>query len=78
MNSSGPTSNYLFLAILNKKLLFLADLCTPANEKPPLNATMSQDNDPLCRMFREKQYGTIDVWWLYDDGGKHHVFSFTH
>ncbi|XP_060571592.1 solute carrier family 12 member 3-like [Ruditapes philippinarum] len=25
-------------------------------EKPPTN-------------FRDKQYGTIDVWWLYDDGG---------
>ncbi|XP_060571588.1 solute carrier family 12 member 3-like [Ruditapes philippinarum] len=25
-------------------------------EKPPTN-------------FKDKQYGTIDVWWLYDDGG---------
>lgn len=20
--------------------------------------------------FKDKHYGTIDVWWLYDDGGK--------
>lgn len=27
------------------------------------------ENDPRVTMFRSKQTGTIDVWWLFDDGG---------
>lgn len=25
----------------------------------------------LCTFQRKQKKGTIDVWWLYDDGGKH-------
>ncbi|XP_060071216.1 solute carrier family 12 member 3-like [Ylistrum balloti] len=32
-----------------------------------LLSTLSSDSN--AGRFREKQYGTIDVWWLYDDGG---------
>ncbi|OWF56733.1 solute carrier family 12 member 3-like [Mizuhopecten yessoensis] len=32
-----------------------------------LLSTLSCDSN--AERFREKQYGTIDVWWLYDDGG---------
>ncbi|XP_033750069.1 solute carrier family 12 member 3-like [Pecten maximus] len=32
-----------------------------------LLSTLSSDSN--SGRFREKQYGTIDVWWLYDDGG---------
>ncbi|XP_069138300.1 LOW QUALITY PROTEIN: solute carrier family 12 member 1-like [Argopecten irradians] len=34
---------------------------------PPLMSSLSSDIN--TGRFREKQYGTIDVWWLYDDGG---------
>ena len=27
------------------------------------------EKKPQINRFRGKQYGTIDVWWLYDDGG---------
>ncbi|KAL3866005.1 hypothetical protein ACJMK2_043346 [Sinanodonta woodiana] len=36
---------------------------TPS-DKPPIE--ISEEN---TRRFRKTQYGTIDVWWLYDDGG---------
>ncbi|KAL3866007.1 hypothetical protein ACJMK2_043348 [Sinanodonta woodiana] len=35
-----------------------------SNDAPPI--PISHDNS---RRFRNTQYGTIDVWWLYDDGG---------
>ncbi|KAK6178797.1 hypothetical protein SNE40_011302 [Patella caerulea] len=29
----------------------------------------SFDEDKVCNRFKVKQEGTIDVWWLFDDGG---------
>ncbi|KAH3889717.1 hypothetical protein DPMN_013779 [Dreissena polymorpha] len=26
-------------------------------------------------VFRESQSGTVDVWWLYDDGGKRFAYE---
>ena len=26
-------------------------------------------------LFRESQSGTVDVWWLYDDGGKRFAYE---
>ncbi|KAK3600460.1 hypothetical protein CHS0354_013016 [Potamilus streckersoni] len=34
------------------------------SDKPPIVIS-----DKIHRRFRNIQYGTIDVWWLYDDGG---------
>lgn len=34
------------------------------------NATISKDIlDAVTRFQRKQKKGTIDVWWLYDDGG---------
>ena len=38
--------------------------------KPTLSPAISLDKDNHGDRFKEVQYGTIDVWWLYDDGGK--------
>ncbi|KAK3600462.1 hypothetical protein CHS0354_013017 [Potamilus streckersoni] len=43
--------------------------------RPKIRFTVSSDTPPIeisddnIRRFRKTQYGTIDVWWLYDDGG---------
>lgn len=38
-----------------------------------MSSTDSEDDSPIPQIakiaFKEKQSGTIDVWWLYDDGG---------
>ena len=38
--------------------------------KTALSQVASIGFDAQSRTFRQPQYGTIDVWWLYDDGGK--------
>ena len=35
-----------------------------------LTSTLSKES---ITTFKQKLYGTIDVWWLYDDGGKYLV-----
>ena len=45
--------------------------------KPILSPAISLNADNSGNRFKEVQYGTIDVWWLYDDGGKRlHLFPF--
>lgn len=40
-------------------------------DRPKLNTLLSSmSTAPLTSRFQEDQYGTIDVWWLFDDGGK--------
>lgn len=37
-----------------------------------LTSTLSKES---ITTFKHKLYGTIDVWWLYDDGGKYLVIA---
>ena len=42
-----------------------------AGERPRLKTLLSSvSTAPLSSRFQEVQYGTIDVWWLFDDGGR--------
>ena len=38
--------------------------------RPVLSPALSLDQDKNGNRFKCVQNGTIDVWWLYDDGGK--------
>lgn len=40
---------------------------TVKSSRPVLTSSVSKDS---VKTFRNKLQGTIDVWWLYDDGGK--------
>lgn len=59
---------------LNMYVHFYSDTeQTPANSpRPSLQETAAPPNVESIN-FKEKQYGTVDVWWLYDDGGIVHV-----
>ena len=47
--------------------------------KPTLSPAISLNADNSGNRFKDVQYGTIDVWWLYDDGGKSlHLIPFSH
>lgn len=38
---------------------------------------LSKDTlNEITRFQRKQKKGTIDVWWLYDDGGKVTLFKF--
>ena len=41
---------------------------TPNSNKPEYSSCVSKES---VTTFRNKLYGTIDVWWLYDDGGRY-------
>jgi hypothetical protein len=30
------------------------------------------------RFAKKQKKGTIDVWWLFDDGGKYHALLYAH
>lgn len=44
-------------------------------KKPTLSYAISKES---VGTFRNKLYGTIDVWWLYDDGGNYHSSEDSH
>ena len=48
----------------------LSDKDVPLTPRPMLSPAVSLETDKHGNRFKEIQYGTIDVWWLYDDGGK--------
>ena len=46
--------------------------------RPTLSPAVSLDTDKHGNRFKEMQHGTIDVWWLYDDGGMFYGFHPKH
>lgn len=52
--------------------LFLSACCLPGKKSPtvPLNSS-DQRLLEASQQFQQKQgKGTVDVWWLFDDGGE--------
>lgn len=48
---------------------------TPEDVNISFNRSLSKIESSIY--FAKKQKGTIDVWWLFDDGGRFCVLSFT-
>ena len=85
--SYTPTIKQVLLKRLNtldeglENVAFEAEQSRDSNvtltSKPPLSPSVSLNVENHGNRFKEVQYGTIDVWWLYDDGGKARVSQHT-
>lgn len=65
---SSPSSSFSFLAYFSLSPSLSVSVCAPPI---PQVAKMNERLVEASSQFKKKQpKGTIDVWWLFDDGGR--------